>query len=644
MSDDDDDHHDDNRSGDGNAAVSGLVALTGAGRAHADAWLDEQTRLTRLQREREERDETLRAWSQFVGYASQLLKLAFEFVLAVVVIVIGVALVTALWNASHDNGLVIEAFSVPPDLANRGLSGEVVAGKLLDRLQDLQVQTQSNRAASSYVNNWGNDIKVQIPDTGVSVGQLYRYLAQWLGNETHISGEVYREADGRLAVLARVAGSPTRILRGNDAQLDALMQQSAESVYRSTQPYRYAVYLDNHGRAAEARAIYRELIANGAADDRAWAYIGLSSEHSVAADFDGANRLLLKAMAIKPDILLIYANLANNEGSLQHDEKALYFARAAVALAARGGRDSSMAAYGFQAADIQNRGAVAQATGDIAAARRINNEMFSHPDFNNSWTVARQASIGLCGQLHDRACFEQAMDAMPPAPNPLQDLNRLVNVQQAHLFFGDWREVVTLGDAVIPMLAKVPRLGPYFLAHAEYPIVAVADAELGDLKSADALVVGTPADCDVCMRIRGRIAMRARRWGAAEYWYAREARAAPSSSTAQSDWGEMLLAKGDYAGARARFARAVALGPRDFEAYERWGETLIRENRSDLALAKFALAARDAPNWGRLHLKWGEALLWSGDRAGAQAQFARAAALYLTPDEPRELARFQSSP
>jgi tetratricopeptide (TPR) repeat protein len=632
---DEDEQHDGERAG----TDSGLAALAGASRDRADAWLHEQTLLTRLQREREERDERLRAWSQLVGHASQVLKLAFEFVLAVIVIVIGVALAAALWNASHDNGLVIEAFSVPPDLANRGLTGEVVAGKLLDRLSALQMETQSNRAASTFVNNWGDDIKVQIPDTGVSIGQLYRYLAQWLGHETHITGEVVREADGRLAITARVGDWPAGTARDADAKFDTLLQKSAEAVYRKTQPYRYAVYLDNKGRGAEAKAIYRDLIAGNDVDDRAWAYIGLSSELSSAADFEGANRMLFKAMAVKPEILLIYNNLSNNEGSLQHDEKQLYYARQAVALVARGGGDVSMNATGVKESDIQNRGTVAAATGDVAAAWRINNEMFLYPDFNNSWASARFGNIGLCGQLFDRACYERAVDAVPPSPVPLQDLNRLFNVQQAELFFGDWPEVTKLGVTIIPMLDQLPGVGHYFLVRAEYPIVALADAESGDFAKANALAAPLPSDCDVCTRVRARIATLEHRWGAADYWYARAVHAAPSSPNAQADWGQMLLMKGDTAAAETHFARAVALGPRYAEAYQYWGETLIRESRSDLALAKFAAAARDAPNWGRLHLKWGEALLWSGDHDGARQQFAKAAALYLTPAERKELVR-----
>jgi len=34
------------------------------------------------------------------------------------------------WKAHESNGVVIEAFSVPPDLAQRGLTGQVLASQV----------------------------------------------------------------------------------------------------------------------------------------------------------------------------------------------------------------------------------------------------------------------------------------------------------------------------------------------------------------------------------------------------------------------------------------------------------------------------------------------------------------------------------
>ena len=50
--------------------------------------------------------------------------------------VFGIA--AAVWSAAHDDGVVIEAFNVPPDMQQRGLTGSVVSSMLLDKLTALQ--------------------------------------------------------------------------------------------------------------------------------------------------------------------------------------------------------------------------------------------------------------------------------------------------------------------------------------------------------------------------------------------------------------------------------------------------------------------------------------------------------------------------
>ena len=122
----------------------------------------------------------------------------------------------------------------------------------------------------------------------------------------------------------------------------------------------------------------------------------------------------------------------------------------------------------------------------------------------------------------------------------------------------------------------------------------------------------------------------------------RAVKQAPSIPFAYADCGQMLLAKGDYNGAIAKFTLANQKGPHFADPLEMWGEALMLKNRSDLALVKFAEANRYTPNWGRLHLKWAAALFYTGDKAGAEKQFAIASHLYLTQSEKSELGRIKS--
>jgi hypothetical protein len=157
---------------------------------------------------------------------------------------------------------------LPPDLASRGLSGEVVASQLLDKLARMQAETNSIRPAGTYRNNWGDDIKVEIPDTGISIGELNRYLRHWLGRETHITGEIYRVPAG-IALTARARDAGTTFT-GKETDFDNLLQKAAEAIYAETQPYRYAAFLDQMGRIPEAMPVLKRLATDAAPAERAW--------------------------------------------------------------------------------------------------------------------------------------------------------------------------------------------------------------------------------------------------------------------------------------------------------------------------------------------------------------------------------------
>ena len=203
----------------------------------------------------------------------------------------------------------------------------------------------------------------------------------------------------------------------------------------------------------------------------------------------------------------------------------------------------------------------------------------------------------------------------------------------ANMFFPEFERYVALGDwqnAARDMRAIAQFKRTIFQTQVVTqvrPWLALSEAQTGDFPRAWADIARTPLDCHLCLRVRGRIDAAQKNWNGAVYWFARAADAAPSLPAAETEWGAMLMAKGDPGGAIAKFERAHAKGPRFADPLEMWGEALIAKNRSDLALAKFEEAAKYAPNWGRLHLKWGEALMWSGHKNEAKKQFEIAAGL-----------------
>src|SRR5665213_1698214 len=299
------------------------MALSGASREDAKtflekqgALLDKQGHLVDLQCEyladKDKFELSHLRWRRF----TEQMKGALQALTALVGIAVAAGIGLMLWQAAHSRGLIIEPFSVPPELAARGLTGEVVAGRMIDKLTTM-TKSESSRAAQSYANNWGNNIKVEIPETGISIGELRNFLRDWLGHDVHMSGEIFRTADG-IAVTARAGGEEGATFTGKEGDLDALVQKAAEHVYDITQPYRYANYLDRNYdpkglalRITKATQVYRRLIAGDDKKEQAWAWNGLATiQFNFYADNRKSAWYYQKALAANPDFTLVYYSLA----------------------------------------------------------------------------------------------------------------------------------------------------------------------------------------------------------------------------------------------------------------------------------------------------------------------------------------------
>ena len=625
---------------DSESAVGGVdpvaiaLALGGASRGKADAFLDEQRAFIKDQRHHLHEQLTqlrLGIWEKRLGV---LLRIA----TAMIGLGVAAGLAFMVWDAAHSNGLLIEPFSVPPELAAQGLTGEVVATKVLDRLMLMQSLTSSQRAPRSYANSWDEKgIKLDVPETGVSLGELDAFLRQKLGNDTHVTGEVVRTASG-VSLTARAGVNVADSVTGPQEDMDGLVQRLAESVYRMTQPYRYSVYLASHGRMADAVPVLTLLVKSGSVEDRPWAYNVLALEALDREGVQAALVLMRRAVKADPEFVVSQVNIARFEYQEGLPELSMGAARSILPMLSGEARQIILPRFipairkmaEFQI-DILS-GAFHDASQD--------QDFVIHSGIPGRWSLSDDLARTQAGE-HDLAA------ARATVADPVQDsglvpgesvLGRALAMMVIDSETQDWTGVLAEDQEL--ETALVPFAGEHtFLPTLIAPIKANAQARLGRFAAAEAVIAPTPADCYQCLITRARIAYLRGDSARADSWFSRAVDAAPSIPFAYADWGQALMARGDIDGAITKFALANQKGPRFADPLEGWGEALMAKTRSHLALAKFAEAEKYAPNWGRLHLKWGEAQLYAGKKVEAQKQFARAGQLDLTLAEKVELAR-----
>jgi len=618
------------------AAVA--LALGGASRAKADEFLSNQNALIADQRHhlREQfKQLRLSIWQQRLGV---LLRIATGFV----GLIVAAGLIYMIWDASQSSGLLIEPFSVPPDLAARGMTGEVVAAKLLDRLSDMQAQTNSTRAAQSYVNDWGQaGIKLDIPETGVSLNELDDFLRAKLGHDTHITGEIVRTVSS-VSLTARTGVAGAQTVTGSDADLDGLVRQLSEEIYRATQPYRYGIYIASHDRAAEAMPIMKALAQSGPTrQDRAYGYgiWGDLSGEFVGGDFSLG--VLRRAIAEEPNNIVAQTIFGTTLGFEGLPEQSIRELKKDLLLIS----SNTLGLYSASVVQIYSKNYQAfidWQLGDFFEATQNYTKVVQ-----SGVSIAPFASALMAGAEageHDLAAaratlLDTASYSVDWRAGRTAFFSIIARMQIAN-DVQDWASVISDADTIAPILQKYPGLRS-FLPTTMAPLMAYADARLGNISEAEAHIAATPADCYDCLITRARVAEIEGQHGRADFWFARAIDGQKSIPLAYSYWGQALLERGDPDDAIAKFTLANQKGPHFADPLEMWGEALMKQNHSDRALAKFEEAEKYAPNWGRLHLKWGEALGYAGRKDEAQKQLALAAGLDLSGADKVELAKIR---
>jgi tetratricopeptide (TPR) repeat protein len=628
--------------------TAAALALAGASREEANAFLKDQRALIAKQcaladDQRQHLHEQLKqihldVWEKQLG--------VFLRVATAVVGVAFAAFVTFMvWDAAHSNDLVIDSFAVPPDLVARGLSGQVVAAKLSDRVATLQAQTTSPRPARSYANGLSEGLKLEIPETGVSLSELDRFLREKLGHDLHIGGEMMQTEKG-VSLTARAGSTGSVTVTGAEFEIDSLVEKLAEKIYCITQPYRCSIWLLSHGRNDEGVAVLKTLATNGPDSERAWAYNGWGVNTTFFQGETEGLKLLRRAQTLDPDNFVVSANIAASEyrSGLMQDSQRDYGGTLALLLVHGKGYalpdrlESSEALY--RAIELRNRGDL------LEAAEQARHALKGGGSIGGALPVPSLLAEILAALHEPRAAgvvlAENPLTGPNIIPNPASLIGALRVLLVIPLEAQDWPAVLAVQDvaSVVPaqVLAKYPKFANYGSLLLE-PLRAEALAHMGQYAAAEGRLKQTPADCYPCLRARAQVAALQNQDAQADFWFTRAAVIGPSLPFAYAEWGAALLDRGKPDEAIEKFRLANQKGPHFADPLEGWGEALMAKNQSHLALAKFSEAEKYAPNWGRLHLKWGQALVYAGKKDDAKAQFIRAAMLDLTPSEKSELAR-----
>jgi len=568
-------------------------------------------------------------------YFRERLRALLDISIAMLAVFAAVVLLHEIWTAWHDQTVVLSPFQVAPAFENGGNNGTVIAGRLLDNLQNMQDATRASQEKRSVKDAWSNQLQVQIPEARITIADLQKYLRDLLGNPIHIGGSLVQEkgAEGKdiIALTVRGNGFAAKTFTGAPGDLTKMLQDAAEYIYGQSEPYLYGVYLATHGRMEDAVNVAKEHLATAVPSDKPL-LLNLWGNYLLGkGDNPGGIEKFREAIAMQPNFWIAYVNIQAVQDDLGQEEASF---QTGLEFERRAHRNSWWYAYLPDRIAPKVNPAWWSNMDDLRKEYRVKHEGIMEDMKRNGpggTTTRPEAPLDaeVLANMHDAQGAELELESAPGAgTDPYVIAQSLLVRAESAADFGNYGDASVKLHQISALLTKNPDLVADF-SKSSFCLTALADEFSGHPEQADPEVAQGGHIVD-CYDAKGDIDDHRKQWAEAQQDYVKAVALAPSLPAAYESWGEALGRHGNWDAAIEKFAAANQRGPHWADPLERWGEALAAKGQYKDAVKKYERASEYAPHWGALYLHWGEALAKLGRRNEAVEKWHTAQSLKLS--------------
>jgi tetratricopeptide (TPR) repeat protein len=566
-------------------------------------FLSEQTQLLKAQKEYLKDEHALRlahlrnqVRAEHVRQFGMRVRIGLHICIALLVVAIGAGIAVMIHDAVGSRSVVIDPFEIAPSIAAQVPSGKIVAAGLLDVLTRIQSATRSGAEHRSLSSAWTNDIAIDVPETGISIGQIERAMKARFGRDQHIEGDLVQSETGGLALTVRGTGILPKTFTDDAHHLDKLLTQAGEYVYGQSQPGLFAAYLANNDRNDEAIRFCQAAYARADSSERPyvlnyWAN-AIAGKGAVGA-MRQALPLYQEALRRKPDYWTAYNNIMYALNGLGEEEDLVRVSEQLKEAA--GGRPGRAPEHEYQNYD--------RVVWDLPAERaEAIADVESHSGIGTTGSAGGAETLQIAqyeAQMHDVDAATLRLNTTLVDAKYAPDLAqatfvRALLAEERSDPKAAAREWDTYADAYTN--PSVSTNDPHTICYA-----APSYEKTGQSAKAEAALnaVGTLTLVD-CDRFRGDIFDLRGDWPSAQAWYAKAVKLGPSIPSGYYSWGVTLARHGDLDGAAAKFKEANQRGPHWADPLKAWGDVLAKQGKRPEALLKYDEALKYAPNWKEL--------------------------------------------
>lgn len=521
------------------------------------------------------------------------------FLSLVTAVVVAIAVVMVV-DAIRSKNVVIDSFDTPRSLLDQGITGKTVAAGILDVLSNIQRATRGSAEKRKLSNSWTDEIKVAVPDTGLSVGQIQHLLKTRFGHDQIFGGDLLLNGKGELTLTVRGTNIQAKSFTDPTKNLDKLLTQAGEYVYSQSQPGLWVNYLSTAGRFDDAINFAKNVYPTLAQGEKFYVLNGWG----IAIINKGGKGSPQEAMPLFQEVIRLdrtawqaYANLMLVLASSGREEDGV---RVEKDMATRaGGRPGAAAETYYTIYDS----VVWDLPALIASAEA---DMAAHEGVGSRSGTDSIASLGLASTKAYAHDVQGAAILLKTTPLNKTVLTDVATYAATAAWIaeenGDLNEASRQWDAF-----SLAYVDPAVFANAPQSVCfsATTYEKTGQHAKADAALEAPLKESGYstfvdCYRFRGDVLDLRGDWKGAKGWYEKAIKLVPSSPAGYYSYGLALARHADPAGAVAQFTLANQKGPHWADPLRAWGDVLRMQGKTTLALEKYDAALKYAPKWEHL--------------------------------------------
>ena len=528
------------------------------------------------------------------------LRMSFQVFMVMVAASIGLGAILMIWDAVHSNSVVIDPIEISSNIASQVPNGRIISAGLLDVLSHIQAASRTNSKQRQLSNAWTNDIAIEVPETGMSIGQIERTLKARFGHDQHIDGDVVPTSKGGLALTVRGDGIPAKTFIDEDRDLDKLLTEAGEYIFGQSQPGIFGAYLNNAGRNADAINFAQAAYPIADASEKPYLLNSWALAIGSADDPDAIRqslRLFRETIKLKPDFWVGYENVMSSLQLLGDEEGAIQIGERLKQVS--GGRPGRAPELRYQNYD--------QAVQDLTA---LHSEFIadseSHGGIGTGSNVYGSASLVVAqwdAFLHDIESAQLVLQTSIVDPKNMAD-SAVAVFAKAILAEeeGDLKAAARNWDAYTIEYANhaISTFNPANICFAARTYEMTGQHDKADEAIAAPMKATGHSTYVDCYRFKADLLELRGDWVGATEWYSKAVNLSPSTPSGYFSFGVALVKHGDLNGAAEQFKLANLKGPHWADPLKAWGDVLMKQGHASEALDKYDAAIKYAPNWKQL--------------------------------------------